>query len=137
MFDKIKPTHRDFDHNMYILHVGTNNVSSNKHPKKLSEEIVNLAESLKLRHNTVAASNIEPRNDLHKKKAEVLGTTLEKLCKDDNTEVIIHGNINIKRQFNSSDLPIFARNFRDFLKILAAIASAVSITLLFILLLST
>lgn len=82
---------------------------------------MNLAESLKLRHNTVAASNKEPRNDLDKNKAEVLGTTLEKLCKNDNIEVIIHGNININRQFNSSDLPIFVRNFRDFLNILAAI----------------
>ena len=71
---------------MYILHVGTSNLSSNKSLEKLSEKILNLAESLKLRDNTVAASN----NDLLKKIPEEFGPILENLCKNDNSKVILH-----------------------------------------------
>ena len=71
---------------MYILHVGTSNLSSNKSLEKLSEKILNLAESLKLRDNTVATSN----NDLLKKIPEEFGPILENLCKNDNSKVILH-----------------------------------------------
>lgn len=78
--------HIFINHNMYILHVGTSNLSSNKSLEKLSEKILNLAESLKLRDNTVAASN----NDLLKKIPEEFGPILENLCKNDNSKVILH-----------------------------------------------
>ena len=71
---------------MHILHVGTSNLSSNKSFEKLSEKILNLAESLKLRDNTVATSN----NDLLKKIPEEFDPILENLCKNDNSKVILH-----------------------------------------------
>ena len=65
MLDYIKPTQRD----EYLLHVGTNDLSSNKSPEQISLDILDLANSLKLDNNTVIASSIVPRDDENKKKS--------------------------------------------------------------------
>ena len=63
MVDYIKPTQRDFNPDVYLLHVGTNDLSSNKSPEQISLDILNLANSLKLDNNTVIVSSIVPRDD--------------------------------------------------------------------------
>ena len=64
----ITPTKRDFDPGIYILHVGTNDITLNGTPKEITEHIVNIAPSLKTENNTVVISNIVPRGDSKKKK---------------------------------------------------------------------
>ena len=49
MLDYIKPTKRDFNPDVYLLHVGTNDLSSNMSPEQISMDILNLANSLKTR----------------------------------------------------------------------------------------
>ena len=82
MINYAKPTERfdhvDHDFDMCIVHVGTNDLPSHKSPEQMFEEVFNLAESLKLRNNTVVVSNIVLRNVLHKKKPQEVGTTYEK-----------------------------------------------------------
>ena len=68
MVDYIKPTQRDFIPDVYLLHVGTNDLSSNKFPEKISLDILNLANSLELGNNTIIISSIVPRDDENKKK---------------------------------------------------------------------
>ena len=68
MADYIKPTQRDFNSDVYLLHVGTNDLTSNKSPEQMSLDILNLANSLKLDNNTVIISSIVPRNDENNKK---------------------------------------------------------------------
>ena len=68
MLDYIKPTQRDFIPDLYFLHVGTNDLSSNKSSEQISLDILNLANSLKLDNNTVIVSSIVPRDDENKKK---------------------------------------------------------------------
>ena len=68
MVDYIKRTHRDFNPDIYLLRVGTNNLSSNKTPEQISLDILNLANSLKLDNSTVIVSSIVPRDDENKKK---------------------------------------------------------------------
>ena len=63
MVDYIKLTQRDFNPDVYLLHVGTNDLSSNKSPEQISLDILNLANSLKLDNNTVIVSSIVPRDD--------------------------------------------------------------------------
>ena len=63
MVDFIKPTQRDFNPGPYLLHVGTNDLSSNKSPEQISLDILNLANSPKLYNNTVIFSSIVPRDD--------------------------------------------------------------------------
>ena len=47
MYDHLKPTLRDFNPGLFIIHVGTNDLPLNKTSNKIAEEIVNLAESVK------------------------------------------------------------------------------------------
>ena len=68
VLDYIKPTQRDFNPDVYLLHFGANDLSSNKSPEQISLDILDLANSLKLRNNTVIASTIVPRDDGNNKK---------------------------------------------------------------------
>ena len=68
MLDYIKPTKRDFNPDVNLLHVGTNDLSSSKSLEQISLDILNLANSLKLHNNTAIVSNIVPRDDENKKK---------------------------------------------------------------------
>ena len=61
--DYIKPTQRDSNPDVYLLHVGTNDLSSNKSPEQISLDILNLANSLKLENNTNIVSSIVPGDD--------------------------------------------------------------------------
>ena len=122
MLDYIKPTKRDFNPDVYLLHVGTNDLSSSKSPEQISMDILNLANSLKLDNNTVIVSSIVPRDDENKKKADEVNIILEELCNANNVGMISHRNINPKRHLNRSRLhlndagvSLFVRNFRDFL----------------------
>ena len=56
MYDYIKPTQGDFKPEIFILHVGTNDLPLNKSPKEISEDIVILAESMKKENNTIVSS---------------------------------------------------------------------------------
>ena len=122
MFDYIKPTKRDFNPDVYLLHVGTNDLSSNKSPEQISMDILNLANSLKLDNNTVIVSSIVPRDDENKKRADKVNIILEELCNANNVGMILHRNINPKRHLyrrrlhlNDAGVSLFVRNFRDFL----------------------
>ena len=103
---------------------------SEKSPEQISEEILNSADFLKLRNNTVVVSNIVTRDDLQKKKAQDIGNLLEKLCKDNSIEAISHRSINTKRHLNTgklrfinSGVSIFLRSFRSFLSTFDEIGS--------------
>ena len=64
MVDYIKPTQRDFNPDIYLLQVGTNDLPpSNKSPEQISLDILNLANSLKLENNTNIVSSIVPGDD--------------------------------------------------------------------------
>ena len=122
MVDYIKPTKSDSNPDVYLLHVGTNDLTSNKSPEQISLDILNLANSLKLDNNTVIVSSIVPRKDENKKNR--WGQHLEELCNANNVGMISHRNINSKRHLNRSRLhlndagaSLFIRNFRDFLNI--------------------
>ena len=93
MLDYIKQTQRNFNPDVYLLHVGTNDLSSNKSPEHISLDILNLANSLKLDNNTVVVSSIVPRDD-ENKKANEINITLEELCNANNVGMISHRNIN-------------------------------------------
>ena len=67
MLDYIKPTQRDFNSDVSLIYVGTNDLSSNKSPEQISRDISNLDNSLKLDNNTAIVSSIVPRDDESKK----------------------------------------------------------------------
>ena len=61
MHDYLKPTKRDFDRNIFILHDGTNNLSTNNSPEMIADKIVETAQSLKTEDNNFILSAIIPR----------------------------------------------------------------------------
>ena len=118
----IEPTQRDFNLDVYLLHVETNELSPNKSPEQISLDILNLANSLKLDNSTVIVSSIVPRDNENKKKADEVNIILEELCYENNVGMILHRNINPKKHLNRSRLhlnddcvSLFVRNSNVFL----------------------
>ena len=94
MFDYVKPTQTDFNPEVYILQVGTNDLSSDKLPKQISLDILNLVKFLKL---NCCSPDIVPRDDVCKKKADEVSSNFEQLYKVINIEIISHRSVNPKR----------------------------------------
>ena len=80
MHDCLKPTKRDFNRNIFILHVGTNNLSTNDSPEMIADKIVETSESIKKEDRNVVLSAIVPRGDKLNEKAEKVNSSLEKAC---------------------------------------------------------
>ena len=70
MYDHLKPTLRDFNPGLFIIHVGINSLPLNKSSNEIAEEIVNLAESLKKPSSNTVISDIVIREDGYKTKAD-------------------------------------------------------------------
>ena len=71
MYDYIKtkkPTQTDFKPEIFILHVGTNDLPLHKSPKEISENIVTLAESMKTENNKIIVSSLVCRADSFREK---------------------------------------------------------------------
>ena len=122
MEDYTKPTKRDFNPDLYIIHVGTNDLSLDDTPEVISTRIMDTAKSLMTEKNKVVISNIVPRRDKYKEKGEILSKVLNEACSKENIPVINHKNINPKRHLNRSKLhfnnygnSIFVKNIRNFL----------------------
>ena len=81
MQDYIKRTKRDFDPSLYLLHVGTNNLSLEDTPEAISTRIIATAESLKKEHNKVVILSIAARRDDLKGKGKTLSNILIEECK--------------------------------------------------------
>ena len=91
MHDYVKPSVRSSpDH--FILHVGTNDLSSDKSPEEIARSITDLATSIKNEKHDVSISNIIIQADdkkLEEKKCKV-NSFLGKLCKEKNFYLIDH-----------------------------------------------
>ena len=112
----ITPTKRDFDPGIYILHVGTNDLTLNDTPEEITEHIVNIATFLKTENNTDVISNIVPRGDSKKEKAEAVNKLLVDICEQREIPLIDHGNISIKRHLNKSKQHLNAHGKSGFVK---------------------
>ena len=119
----ITPTKRDFDPGIYILHVGTNDLTLDDTPEEINEHIINIATSLKTENNTVVISNVALRGDSKKEKAEAVNKLLVDICEQKEIPLIDHGNISMKRHLNKGRLhlnahgkSVLVKNLRNFLK---------------------
>ena len=82
MYDYIKPTQRDFKLEIFVLHVGINDLPLNKSPKVISEDIVTMAEQLKTEINEIVSS-IVCRGYSFREKVGKLNAHLEKMCAEE------------------------------------------------------
>ena len=116
MNDYVKPTLRDFNPEHIILHVGTNDLNSERTASQFAKSIIDLGQSLKTDTNTITISLIVPRyNNLNNK--------LVNMCKERNISYIDHVDaISPEHHLNESNLHLnryatieFAKNFTRYL----------------------
>ena len=94
---------KEYNNDLVILHCGTNDLRSNKQPKEIATEIIDVALDLKTVENEVMISVIVPRSDhLNNKGMEVNKYLL--LCKENHFNFIDNSNIDTKTQLNNSGL---------------------------------
>ena len=108
MQDYVRPTIRE-NPNHIILHVGTNDLTTNIPTEKVVESIIDLASSLKSNSCSVAISNITVRNDRYRKKVVQVNRHLKTLCIERNFELITHDNITTEKHLNGSKLHLNKR----------------------------
>ena len=82
MYDYIKPTQRDFRPEIFIQHVGTNDLPLNKSPKEISEDKVTLADSMNTENNKIIVSSIVYLTDSFREKVGKVHAHLEEICAD-------------------------------------------------------
>ena len=63
MSDHMKPTQRNFQPNVYISHVGRNDLPTDMTPEEISEKILAFSKHLKSEKNEVLVSVIVPLGD--------------------------------------------------------------------------
>ena len=103
MQDYVTPTIRE-NPNHIILHIGTNDLTTNILTEKVSESIIDLASSLKLSSCSVAISDITVRNDRYRRKVAQENMHLKTLCIERNFELISYKNIITEKDLNESKL---------------------------------
>ena len=103
MKDYLKPSLRqNRDH--VVLHVGTNDLDSDKDPELIAKSIVDLASTVKKDTCEVTISNIVVRNDKFMKKAEEVNAHLAVLCVQRNILLIDHAKTIKPQHLNKSKL---------------------------------
>ena len=104
MYDHMKPMQRNFQPNVYISHVGTNDLLTDMIPEEIFKNKFFFSKYLKLKNNEVVVSGIALRGDCYKGKAEAVNRLLKDTCTQENMHFIYHSNINVKRHLNRSNL---------------------------------
>ena len=123
MNDHAKPTMRDFDPEHIILHVGTNDLNSERTASQIANSVITLATTLKNDNNKIHISLIVPRFDNLNNKVNEVNNRLINMCQERNINFINHTNtIDPKRHLNESHLHLnrygtneFTKNFANFL----------------------
>ena len=99
MKDYTKPCTREENPDHIILHVGTNDLSSDNSPERVGKSIVDLFQD----NRKVTISGIIPRNDEWNNKAELVNNHLKEMCKAANIDFIDNSkNFNPKKHLNNS-----------------------------------
>ena len=123
MYDHAKPTIREVNPEHIILHVGTNDLNSEKTASQISNSIIDLANSLKNETNNIHVSLIVPWNDNLNNKVNEVNNRLINMCEQRNIKIINHSDtIDRSRHLNESHLHLnrygtveFAKNLKNFL----------------------
>ena len=105
MKDYAKPCIREENPDHIILHVGTNDLSSENNAERVGKSIVDLAKSLLSENRKVTISGIIPRNEQWNIKAEEVNNHMKEMCACAKIDYIDNfQNFNPRRQLNNSRL---------------------------------
>ena len=106
MSNCIKATKKDFNPDIYVLHVGTNGLILSNTTEQPAELISDTGNSLKTDNNTVIVFNIVPRGNKNKEKSEKAIQIINNACVQSNIPVVNHTNMNPKWHLNRSKLDL-------------------------------
>ena len=114
---------RDKNPQQIILHVGTNDLKTERATSEIAKSIIDLSISLKKNENMIAVSGIAPRLDELNNKAAEVNNRLELMRKKRGLPYISHcETIDPNKHLNESnlhlnsyDIRVFAENFSNFL----------------------
>ena len=105
MKDYAKPCIREENPDHIILHVGTNDLSSENNAERVGKSIVDLAKSLLSENRKVTISGIIPRNDQWNFKAEEVNNHMKEMCACAKIDYIDNfQNFNPRKHLNNSRL---------------------------------
>ena len=120
--DHVKPILRNNDAEHVILHIGTNDLRSDKTPSQICDDIIVLANSIRNNNITVSISSIVQRNDGLNEKVLAVNEILADICDKADIKFINNRNIRPDIHLNASKLylnkkgnSILISNFRKFL----------------------
>ena len=85
-----------------MIHIGTNDLGTDKTPDDIFSEILRLVKELKTDKNKIVVSTIVPRGDAYNTKAEQVITLLKEFCENNGTDTISHDNINVKKHLKGN-----------------------------------
>ena len=122
MQDHVKPTIRDINPQQIILHVGTNDLKTERTASQIAESMIDLTISLKNNGNTIAASGIVASLDELNNKAAKVNNRLGLMGKQRRSPYIPHcETIDPNKHLNESNLRlnpygigVFAENISFF-----------------------
>ena len=92
------------DPDCIVLHIGTNDLKSKKSELEISEEIVNLAKSVKNKDIEVKISGLVPRGDGLEARRSKVNHVLHDLCNENEIDFIEHLNIDPEKHLNNSKI---------------------------------
>ena len=123
MYHHAKPTIRELNPDHIILHVGINDLNTEKTACQISNSILDLANSVKNETNTIHVSLTVPRNDHLNNKVNEVNSRLINVCQQGNIKIINHTDtVDPSKHLNESLFPLnryraieFANNFKIFM----------------------
>ena len=92
------------DANVYVLHVGTNDIRSDDTPLEIGNKIIETALSLSTKENDVMVSGLCKRGDDLNKKIKQVNSILKKKCNQMGMFYICNENIDESKHLNGSKL---------------------------------
>ena len=103
-----------------IIHVGTNDLPSNKNSDEVVNEIVEFAISIETNENNVVVSGIVSRKDRFNNKTKEVNENLKDKCEKHNLQLMQHNKINPFCRTNAKGLHLncygekqLTRNFKS------------------------
>ena len=115
MHDYANPTLRDMNLEHIILHIDTNDLTTEKTASQMSRSIIELGTSLKNDTNTVSISAIVPRSDELDNKASEVNNRLILMYHERNIPFLSLSNIiNTSKHLNESKLHFNRQGMRVF-----------------------
>ena len=121
--DHIQPIIRNKDAEHILLHIGTNDLKSEKTPVQICHDIINLTATIRDKGIKVSVSGIIQRNDRLNNKVLLVNESLKKICESVDIPFVNNGNIRPDFYLNASKVHlnrkgnnIFINNIRKFCK---------------------